>query len=153
MNLPRIILPWTKTSELSANSRLHWRRKAPLIKAQKATAHALALEAGWHRISIPDGAIIEVVLTYCPPSGTVYPDDDNVVTAHKGARDALAAVIGVDDRRFRARAIPGERCKSGAVIVDARIVSQAASSTPFRSIGDLAAQAVDRTIVNRRAAE
>ena len=147
--LPQVILPWTKTSQLSANSRLHWRRKAALIKAQKATAHALALEAGWHRISIPDGAIIEVVLTYCPPSGTVYPDDDNVVTAHKGARDALAAVIGVDDRRFRARAIPGERCKQGGVIVNADV----RAATSFRSIGDLAADLVSQAISNQRAAE
>ena len=31
----RVILPWAKTSELSANSRLHWRRRAALVKAQK----------------------------------------------------------------------------------------------------------------------
>ena len=120
--LPRLILPWTKTSQLSANSRLHWRCKAQLIKAQKATTHVLALEAGWHRIRIPEGAIIDVVLTYCPPSQGGFPDDDNVLTANKGARDSLAAVLGIDDRRFRARAIPGERCKLGAVIVDAAVV-------------------------------
>ncbi len=128
--LPRITLPWIKTSDLSANSRLHWRIKARLIKAQKATAHKLALEAGWHRITVPDGAIIEVVLIYCPPSRGGFPDDDNVTTAHKGARDALAAVLRVDDRRFRARAIPGDRCRDGAVIVDAVVVTaEAASST------------------------
>ena len=47
MILPRITLPWAKTSELSANSRLHWSRKAKLIAAQKAVARGLALEAGW----------------------------------------------------------------------------------------------------------
>ena len=41
---------------------------------------------------------------------------------HIGALVALAAVLGVDDRRFRARAIPGERCKLVAVIVDAAVV-------------------------------
>ena len=122
ITLPRLILPWTKTSQLSANSRLHWRRKAQLIKAQKATTHGLALEAGWHRIRIPEGAIIDVVLTYCPPSQGGFPDDDNVLTANKGARDSLAAVLGIDDRRFRARAIPGERCKLGAGIIDAAVV-------------------------------
>ena len=65
---------------------------------------------------------IDVVLTYCPPSQGGFPDDDNVLTANKGARDSLAAVLGIDDRRFRARAIPGERCKLGAVIVDADVV-------------------------------
>ena len=43
--LPRIILPWTKTSDLSANSRLHWRKRHSLVKAQKRTADALAREA------------------------------------------------------------------------------------------------------------
>ena len=43
MILPRITLPWAKTSELSANSRLHWSRKAKLIAAQKAVARGLAL--------------------------------------------------------------------------------------------------------------
>ena len=147
--LPRIILPWTKTSDLSANSRLHWRKRHALVKAQKRAADALAREAGWHKATIQPDAKMILRLIYCPPSNVSTVDDDNIITAHKGARDALAAVIGVDDRRFRARAIPGERCKLGGVIVDAEV----RAATSFRSIGDLAADLVSQAISNQRAAE
>ena len=113
----RVILPWEKTSELSANSRLHWRRRAALVKAQKRAAYALALEAGWHKVSVPDGADIRVSLTFCPPPRGPVPDLDNALTAQKGALDALAAVLRVNDRRFRISIQAGDRCRDGAVIV------------------------------------
>lgn len=113
----RVILPWAKTSELSANSRLHWRRRAALVKAQKRAAYALALEAGWHKVSVPDGADIRVSLTFCPPSRGAAPDSDNALTAQKGALDALAAVLRVNDRRFRISIQAGDRCRDGGVIV------------------------------------
>ena len=121
MILPRVTLPWAKTTELSANSRLHWRKRAALIKAQKRTAHALALEAGWHKVSIPDGADLRVSLTFCAPSRGAVPDIDNALTAQKGALDALADVLGVDDRRFAISIERGERCKDGAVIVQIEV--------------------------------
>lgn len=125
MMLPRIILPWTKTSDLSANARSHWRKRHRLTAAQKDTTAWLAKAAGWGAVVVPDGAEVHLTLTFCPPSRGGFPDDDNVIAAHKGARDALAVVLSIDDRRFRALAIPGERCKGGAVIVDARIVGGA----------------------------
>ena len=123
MILPRVILPWAKTSELSANSRLHWSRKAKLIAAQKAVARGLALEAGWHKVRIPDDAKISINLTFCPPSSGAAPDSDNALTAQKGALDALAAVLGVNDRRFKIRMEMGERCALGAVIVLVEVYS------------------------------
>ena len=121
MILPRITLPWAKTSELSANSRLHWSRKAKLIAAQKAVARGLALEAGWHKVSVPDGADIRVSLTFCPPPRGPVPDLDNALTAQKGALDALAAVLRVNDRRFRISIQAGDRCRDGAVIVEMEV--------------------------------
>ena len=118
----RVILPWEKTSELSANSRLHWRRRAALVKAQKRAAYALALEAGWHKVSVPDGADIRVSLTFCPPPRGPVPDLDNALTAQKGALDALAAVLGVNDRLFKIRMEMGERCLAGAVLVEIEVV-------------------------------
>lgn len=113
----RVILPWTKTSDLSANSRLHWRKRHALIKAQKRAADALAREAGWHKVRIPDGADIRVSLTFCPPPRGPVPDLDNALTAQKGALDALAAVLRVNDRRFRISIQAGDRCRDGGVIV------------------------------------
>ena len=117
----RVILPWAKTSELSANSRLHWRRRAALVKAQKRAAYALALEAGWHKVSVPDGADIRVSLTFCPPPRGPVPDLDNALTAQKGALDALAAVLRVNDRRFRISIQAGDRCRDGGVIVEIEV--------------------------------
>ena len=117
----RVILPWAKTSEISANSRLHWRRRAALVKAQKRAAYALALEAGWHKVSVPDGADISVSLTFCPPPRGPVPDLDNALTAQKGALDALAAVLRVNDRRFRISIQAGDRCRDGAVIVQIEV--------------------------------
>lgn len=122
MKLPRLVLPWAKTSELSANSRLHWRVRNGKVKAQKRAADALAREARWHFAHIPDGAEIRISMTYCPPSVGGTPDDDNVISAQKGALDALAAVLGVNDRQFRIQTpVRGERCKAGAVIIDAEV--------------------------------
>lgn len=118
----RVILPWAKTSELSANSRLHWRRRAALVKAQKRAAYALALEAGWHKVSVPDGADIRVSLTFCPPPRGPVPDLDNALTAQKGALDALAAVLRVNDRRFRISIQAGDRCRDGGVIVRMEVI-------------------------------
>lgn len=122
--LPRIYLPWTKTSALSANARTHWATKARLVKAQRRIADALAREAGWHKIDVPAGASLHMRLTYCPPSVGGLPDDDNVLTAHKGARDAFADVLGINDRAIRGTAVLGNRCKDGAVIVDMEIVAE-----------------------------
>lgn len=121
--LPQIKLSWTKTSDLSANSRLHWRKRHALVKAQKRTADALAREAGWHKVSIPDDAQISVRLTFCPPSRGAAPDLDNALTAQKGALDALADVLRVNDRRFQIRMEMGERCALGAVIVLVEVYS------------------------------
>ena len=117
-----VILPWAKTSELSANSRLHWRKRHALVKAQKRTADALAREAGWHKVSIPDDAQISVRLTFCPPSRGAAPDLDNALTAQKGALDALADVLRVNDRRFQIRVERGDPCRDGGVIVRMEVI-------------------------------
>ena len=120
--LPRIILPWTKTSDLSANSRLHWRKRHALVKAQKRAADALAREAGWHKAAIHPDAKMILRLIYCPPSNVSTVDDDNIITAHKGARDAFAAVLGINDSQFTTVAERGEKCRFGAVIVQAETI-------------------------------
>lgn len=119
----RVKLPWAKTSELSGNGRLHWRKRHQKVAAQKRMADALAREAGWHKARIPADAMLRLTLIYCPPSCVTTVDDDNVVSANKGARDALAAVLRVDDTRLQMAApIRGERCRDGAVIVEVEVL-------------------------------
>lgn len=118
MILPQINLPWAKLRDLSANSRLHWSKKHAKVKAQKNLATYLAQEKGLHRIRVPETGDILVTLVFCPPSTVASFDDDNAITAQKGALDAIAAVLKVNDSRFRLQAPQrGERCKNGAVIV------------------------------------
>ncbi|WP_410217269.1 hypothetical protein [Paracoccus sp. (in: a-proteobacteria)] len=101
MKIVRLTLEWVRMLDLSQNSRLHWRKKPRLVKNQKGMATAVAYHECLHRAKglVPTTGDILVTLTCCPPSGTVYPDDDNFITAQKGALDAIAAVLGVDDTR------------------------------------------------------
>lgn len=124
MKVARLTLDWVRMSDLSANSRHHWRAKARLVKNQRGMATAIAYHQGLHRVKhlIPAEGPIFVTYICCPPSGTVYPDDDNFVTAQKGARDAIAKVLGVDDKRFKTReVVKGERSKTGGVIVEIEV--------------------------------
>lgn len=122
MSIARIVLPWPPR-ELSPNGRPHWREKWKASIAQKRTAHGLALEAGLHLWAVPDAASVQMRIMACPKSGKAYPDDDNLIASLKGARDAIAAVLRVDDSRFRvAEPTKGERCKDGAVVVEIEVV-------------------------------
>lgn len=121
MILPKITLPWAKTSDLSSNSRLHWRRRAALVRHQKDAATKIAWAHGWHTFRVPEGAQINVHLTFCPPSRGAEPDLDNALTAQKGALDALAGVLRVNDRRFRISMDRGDRSRDGSVIVVMKI--------------------------------
>lgn len=120
--LPRIVLPWTKTSDLSSNSRLHWRKQHTLRTRQKRMADALAREAGWHKVTLPADARLVLRIIYCPPNRVSKVDDDNIITAHKGARDALAKVLGIDDSQFTTVAERGEKRRSGAIIITVEAV-------------------------------
>lgn len=111
-------------SDLGGNSRLHWRAKARLVKNQRGMATAVAYDAGLHRkrALIPAEGPIFYTLTCCPPSGTIYPDDDNLMISQKSARDAIAAVLGVDDRRFKLlEVVRGERSKDGGVVFEIEV--------------------------------
>lgn len=124
MKIARLSLPWVRMSDLGGNSRLHWRRKHSLNKNRHGMVKAIAYHEGLHlkRAMIPEGAAINITLWCCPPTGTVYPDDDNFTIAQKSARDAIAAVLGVDDSRFRMQPVQrGERSKDGGVIVEIEV--------------------------------
>ena len=124
MKIAKLVLPWVRMSDLGGNSRLHWRAKAKLVKNQRGMATAVAYDAALHlkRNLIPAEGPIYYTLTCCPPSGTVYPDDDNLIKSQKGARDAIANVLGVDDNRFKIRGVlNGERSKDGGVIFEIEV--------------------------------
>ncbi|HEX4934640.1 MAG TPA: hypothetical protein VFV33_15730 [Gemmatimonadaceae bacterium] len=77
--------------DVTPNARLHWATRARRVKLQRSiTALALASQ----RRALPEFPVV-VTITRCSP-GTM--DDDNAVASAKAVRDAIADVLGVDDR-------------------------------------------------------
>lgn len=118
MIVARLTLPWPPRV-LSPNGRpKHWTERNKAKLAQQRAADALAREARLQFATIPDGATIKLTPVACPKPHGPYPDDDNLTASLKAARDAIAAVMKVDDKRFQWQPVQkGERCKDGAVIV------------------------------------
>lgn len=108
----RIIAPWPKG--LSPNDRLTRYAKARAVKAYRAQIGWLAIEAGAKRMSGP----LSVTVTFCPIGRGPNPDRDNCIAAFKAGQDGLADALGINDRDMMPTYAMGERCKSGAIIID-----------------------------------
>ena len=80
-----------------ANARSHWAEKARRVKAQRNVV-TLVLRGTVAR-SMMAVAPLSVTITRVSPS--VGLDDDNAVSSAKAVRDAVAKVLGVDDRDER----------------------------------------------------
>jgi crossover junction endodeoxyribonuclease RusA len=91
-----IILPWPP-ADLSPNSRVHWARLARAKKLYRQTCGWQAKAQGATRM---DAAKLEVGLVFVPPSRRAF-DLDNCVARMKSGLDALADVLGVDDKHWR----------------------------------------------------
>ena len=118
MVLGSLVLPWPPRG-LNPNGRVHWADASRLKKAQKKAAWQAGLTRGLHlhKGRIPAEAIIALHWTFCPPPRAAHSyDDDNAEAAMKAARDQIAAMIGVDDRRFRATRERGPAVKGGRVV-------------------------------------
>lgn len=131
MTLPQIVLPWPSPI-LWPNARKPRQVVAAHRADQRRVANVLALEAGWHRLNLPEG-VVELDLYFCPPTARAF-DLDNAVAALKGAIDGLSDACRVDDRWFSPRLHRGEKASSGAVVVSAT-----ATGMPWRRVGDVAA--------------
>ena len=95
--MSELILPWP-SRDLHPNARVHWAKRAKAAKAAKAGAHMLALEAGWHRMQLPDGRL-HLWIDFYPPDRRRR-DDDGLLASMKAARDGIADALGIDDARF-----------------------------------------------------
>lgn len=82
MILPQIILPWP-APPLWNNTRKHRLAVAPIRKAQRSDAYAIACEAGWHRAEAI-GGVVAMQWTFCPPDRRRY-DISNALGAMKSA--------------------------------------------------------------------
>ena len=96
--MTEVTLPWPP-SELSPNSRKHWRTKAKVAREYRRACYYAAKEAGLDLMELPDAGRIHLWLDFYPPN-RIRRDDDNLLAAFKAGRDGLADALGIDDRRF-----------------------------------------------------
>jgi len=92
-----VVLPWP-SRDLHPNSRVHWSRRARAAKVARHAADALALQAGWATLKLPEGRLHVWIDAY--PPDRRHRDTDGVLSSLKSALDGLADALGVDDRRF-----------------------------------------------------
>lgn len=105
-----VTLPWPPRS-LSPNARGSWQRKAGAVKDYRRSVAEAVWNAG---IRPTDGAQL-LEIEFRPPSARW--DDDNARASFKAGRDAIAEVLGVDDRIFNTIPKPfGEPIAGGAVL-------------------------------------
>ena len=95
--MKELVLPWP-SRDLHPNSRGHWSKRAKAAKAARASAHLIALEAGWHREQVPDGRLHVWIDGYA--TDRRRRDADGLLSSLKPALDGIADALGIDDRRF-----------------------------------------------------
>ena len=103
----QIELPWPP-KELLPNNKLHWAKKARIIKRYR---H----DCGWVAKTIKPTSY-EFTLTFYPPDKRKR-DRDSMIASFKAGQDGLADSWGVDDNIFRVSYMFGEPVKDGKVIL------------------------------------
>lgn len=95
--------PWPYVN-LSPNTRQNEIRLAIARKKHKAACMQAFMGQGLRRMKLADGVQLNLTMVFTPPVTRTH-DDDNLIIRMKAGRDALAAVIGVDDNRFHVQPI------------------------------------------------
>lgn len=93
--MSEVVLPWPPT-DLSPNARVHWARKARVVRSYRNACHMLAKQA---RLTAPDTERIALLVTFVPPDRRRR-DRDNLIASCKALFDGLADALGVNDSRF-----------------------------------------------------
>ena len=113
----RVQLLWPDKG-LSPNARIHWAKRAGLVKRARRDAAVIARATGLRKI---DADALDVAIIFCPPDNR-HRDRDNMLSSLKPAIDGLADVIGVDDSRWEIAIRKAEpRPPHGAVIVEIEV--------------------------------
>lgn len=109
-----LVLPWP-SRDLHPNQRVHWSKRAKAAKAARAGAHALALEAGWRRMALPEGRL-HLWIDFYPPDRRKR-DDDGLLSSMKAARDGIADALRIDDNRFVSHPFVKDETRPGGAVV------------------------------------
>lgn len=113
--MAEIVLPWP-SKLLSPNARIHWARKAAVVKQTRRDAWLLTCHAFGRSLSLRGSNRVAVSMTFCPPDKRRR-DRDNLIASMKAATDGIADALGVDDSRFVCTYAMGNVVKGGGVLV------------------------------------
>lgn len=114
-----IDLPWPYRG-LSPNARLHWAKKARLMRTYRIECFLLTRASDF--IPPPKGKIL-LVLEFIQPDKRRR-DDDNLIASFKAGRDGVADALRIDDSRFVTQFhISDETTKGGRVRMTLREIS------------------------------
>ena len=92
-----LVLIWP-ARDLHPNARVHYHRKAKAAKVARQESMVIALAAGWHRITLPEGRL-HLWIDFYPPDKRRR-DDDGLLASFKPYRDGIADALKIDDNRF-----------------------------------------------------
>lgn len=108
-----LVLPWP-SRDLHPNARVHHMARYRAGKRARKDGKMLALAAGWHRMTLPEGRL-HLWLDFYPPSRRKH-DDDGCLASFKPWRDGIADALDIDDNRFVSHPfVKGETRKGGEV--------------------------------------
>jgi hypothetical protein len=135
MNEPLIVnIPGTVTLMHSPNGRAHWRTKHKLTAELRYTARMATIEAvgGDPNVCYPFPSY-PIRLDYTvgwESRRRHFWDDDNFIGAAKLIRDAIASVLGIDDRHFITGSVTQEYdpAKRGYILVRIASVAEEAAA-------------------------
>lgn len=102
----------------TSNSRVHWRVRAEIRRADHLTGATLAREQlQGHPSPFTKTDALKALVTVCPKT-KVCPDLDNALSGVKGIIDGACAALGVDDRQLRLVTVQrNDAFKTGTVII------------------------------------
>ena len=113
-----VTIPAAIDRRLGLNGRLHWSKKAKLVKELKETAFTAMLATPRHTLP-PTPWLIDYEIGL--KRGQKRMDDDNAVGALKALRDGIAEYAGIDDKNIRSGELTWARDPRGGGYVTVTI--------------------------------
>ncbi len=101
--------------ELNPNKRLHWAKKARIVKDYRWQCGILTRAVTQNR-PVSDIRPLPITIVFHAPDKR-HRDKDNMIAAFKAGADGVADTIGVDDADWKPTHLVGEPVKNGKVLV------------------------------------
>lgn len=93
--LNKITLSWPP-KQLNPNARVHWAKKASVVKGYRAECYILTKQSG---VELPKTDKLHLIVDFYQPDKRRR-DQDNMQASMKAAYDGIADALGVNDNLF-----------------------------------------------------